>query len=247
MISQTTPAGLRPARRARSTAASVWPARRRTPPSRARSGKTCPGWTRSLGPRRRVDRDLDRVRAVVRRDAGRDALPGLDGHRERGAERRLVPVGHLAQPELVAALLGEAEADEAARVRDHEVDGLRRRELRGDREIALVLAILVVDDDDELAGTDVLDRLLDRREGILRTWRDHQTHARIVPGSSFSTYLARTSTSRFTGSPGARGAEGRHAPAYAARARSRTRPPGRRRSSARRRRLRSSPSRRSSA
>ena len=49
MISQTTPDGSRPASRARSTAASVWPARTRTPPSRARSGKTCPGWTRSCG------------------------------------------------------------------------------------------------------------------------------------------------------------------------------------------------------
>ena len=49
MISQTTPAGVRPARRARSTAASVWPIRSRTPPWRARSGKTWPGWTRSSG------------------------------------------------------------------------------------------------------------------------------------------------------------------------------------------------------
>ena len=50
MISQTTPAGLRPASRARSTAASVWPDRCRTPPGRARSGKTWPGCTRSCGP-----------------------------------------------------------------------------------------------------------------------------------------------------------------------------------------------------
>jgi hypothetical protein len=49
MISHTTPAGTRPASRERSTAASVWPARTSTPPSRARSGKTWPGWTRSCG------------------------------------------------------------------------------------------------------------------------------------------------------------------------------------------------------
>ena len=49
MISQTTPAGMSPASRARSTAASVWPARRRTPPCFARSGKTWPGCTRSCG------------------------------------------------------------------------------------------------------------------------------------------------------------------------------------------------------
>src|SRR3954468_4231037 len=49
MISQITPAGITPASRARSTAASVWPARSRTPPSLAFNGKTCPGWTRSSG------------------------------------------------------------------------------------------------------------------------------------------------------------------------------------------------------
>ena len=47
MISQMTPEGFRPARRARSTEPSVWPVRTSTPPSRARSGKTWPGVTRS--------------------------------------------------------------------------------------------------------------------------------------------------------------------------------------------------------
>src|SRR5271166_6336712 len=49
MTSQITPAGLSPARRARSTAASVWPARSSTPPARLLSGNTWPGWTRSRG------------------------------------------------------------------------------------------------------------------------------------------------------------------------------------------------------
>src|SRR5438309_5713617 len=47
VISQITPTGESPARRQRSTAASVWPARTSTPPSRACSGKMCPGLTRS--------------------------------------------------------------------------------------------------------------------------------------------------------------------------------------------------------
>ena len=53
---------------------------------------------------------------------------------------------------------------EAARVRRHEVDDLGRRELGGDDEVALVLAVGVVDDDDEPAVADVLDRRLDRGE-----------------------------------------------------------------------------------
>ena len=49
MISQITPDGLRPARRARSIAASVWPTRSSTPPRLAFSGNTWPGWTTSRG------------------------------------------------------------------------------------------------------------------------------------------------------------------------------------------------------
>ena len=141
MTSQTTPAGVRPARRARSTAASVWPVRSRTPPGFARSGNTWPGCTRSLVLRVRMDRDLDRARAVVRGDAGRHSLARLDRNGERGAERRFVVFGHRMEAELVAALAREAEADEPARVRRHEVDRVGRRELRGDDEVALVLAI----------------------------------------------------------------------------------------------------------
>ena len=183
MISQTTPAGIspraargRPRPRSGRSAAS-------TPPRRARSGKMWPGWTRSRGPDDGVDGDLDRVRAVVRRDAGRDALARLDRDGERGAERRLVLVGHLAQPELVAALLGQAEADEPARVRDHEVDGLGRRELGRDRQVALVLAVLVVDDDDEAAGADVLDRLLDGGERALGARVSGHRHGGMLPGA----------------------------------------------------------------
>src|SRR2546428_832556 len=49
ITSQITPAGYRPAIRARSTAASVWPVRTRTPPVRERSGNMWPGRARSLG------------------------------------------------------------------------------------------------------------------------------------------------------------------------------------------------------
>ena len=49
MISISAPAGCSPARRARSTAASVCPGRRSTPFWRARSGLMCPGRPRSQG------------------------------------------------------------------------------------------------------------------------------------------------------------------------------------------------------
>ena len=43
----------------------------------------------------------------------------------------------------------------------HEVDELGRDELGGAHQVALVLAILIVRDDDDLAVAQVLDRLLD--------------------------------------------------------------------------------------
>ncbi len=135
-----------------------------------------------------VDGDRDRVRSVGGGDAGRHSFPRFDRDGERRAEARLVPLRHLRQAELLAALAGEAETDEAAGVRGHEVDRLLRRELGGDDEVALVLAIGIVDDDDHPAGADVLDRFLDRRE---------LAHVR-----SRSTYFASTSTSRLTESPG---------------------------------------------
>ena len=49
MISQITPTGCNPARVIKSTAASVWPARFKTPPLRAISGLTWPGRLKSPG------------------------------------------------------------------------------------------------------------------------------------------------------------------------------------------------------
>ncbi len=50
MISHRTPDGVRPAIRARSTDASVWPARFSTPPRRARRGNMWPGTDEVVGP-----------------------------------------------------------------------------------------------------------------------------------------------------------------------------------------------------
>ena len=111
-----------------------------------------------------IDRHLDRVGAIVRGDSGGHAFPRLHGDREGGLEGGLVLGRHQVEAELVAALRREREADETVTLARHEVDVLRRRELRGKGQIALVLAILRVADDDHLAGADVLDRLLDGRK-----------------------------------------------------------------------------------
>ena len=49
-------------------------------------------------------------------------------------------------------------------MRRHEVHGVRGDELGGDAQVAFVLAVLVVDDDDEMSRADLVDRLLDGGE-----------------------------------------------------------------------------------
>ena len=172
MISQITPEGLRPASRATSTAASVWPARTSTPPSRATSGKTWPGETICSGPFDGVDRDRDGARAVGGGDAGGDALARLDRGGEGGFEPGAVGPAHRLQAELVDPLLGQREADQAAAVLGHEVDRVGRRHLGGDDEIALILAVLVVDQDEHAAVARLVDDLLGARHHAARCrWR----------------------------------------------------------------------------
>ena len=57
------------------------------------------------------------------------------------------------------------EADEPTAVRDHEIDRIGRDGRRRHREIALVLPILVVDDDDHPSGANRVDGLFHGREG----------------------------------------------------------------------------------
>src|SRR6185295_1593048 len=53
---------------------------------------------------------------------------------------------------------------EAAAVHGHEVDALGRDRVGGHGEIALVLAILVVDEDHHLAGADLIERAVDAHQ-----------------------------------------------------------------------------------
>ena len=84
--------------------------------------------TQIAGDRGRIDGDADRRRAILRADAGRhaEARARIDAHRVRGAILVGVALGHRRQAELVDALAGEGEADQSARLLDHEVDASRR-------------------------------------------------------------------------------------------------------------------------
>ena len=115
----------------------------------------------------RVDGRGDGARAVVRGDAGGDALARLDGDGERRAVARLVLARHVLEAQLRRALRRQRQADQAATMLGHEIDGVGRRHLRGDDEVAFVLAVLGVDQDDHAPVAQVLDDLVDRREEAL--------------------------------------------------------------------------------
>ena len=61
----------------------------------------------------------------------------------------------IVRPELRDALLGQRQADEPAPLARHEVDRLGRDQIGGHHQVALVLAILVVDEDHHPAGADL--------------------------------------------------------------------------------------------
>ena len=165
-ISHSTPAGSRPARRARSTVASVCPARRSTPPSLATSGNKWPGRTKSVGLLVGSTDRLDRAGPFRGRDAGlRRAM--IDRHRVSWC-----PAGPCwsrpsgAASSRSADLGQDRHAELAAAVRDHEVDDLGRDLFGGGDEIAFVLAVFGVDDDHYAAVADGLDGFFDGGKGV---------------------------------------------------------------------------------
>ena len=112
--------------------------------------------------RGRIDRDLDGDGAIAGGNARRhaEARRRVDRDRERRLVRLGVVLGHLGQPQGLATLGHEREADQAPGVRRHEIDRLGGDLLRSADQVALVLAVLVVRDDDELPRPDVRDPLL---------------------------------------------------------------------------------------
>ena len=186
-----------PASFARSIAASVWPARTRTPPSLAISGKTWPGLTSRRGPG--SGRWRPRPCAPGRAPRCRSyPFSRFDRDGEGGAVARAVVPRHGRQAQLTGPLAGDRQADQAARVHGHEVDLLRRGHLRRDYHVAFVLTVFRVDQD---AGRPcgLLDDVLDRRDGARRfAW---ERRFRPFPASAPRSG-ARTSISRLTLEPG---------------------------------------------
>ena len=113
-----------------------------------------------------IREETRRPRPIRRRDPGAHAVPRVpvhgDGH--RGAAERGVRGGLGVQLEAVAVDRRERHAEIPRRVARHEVDDRGRDLLGRADEVAFVLAVLVVDEDDGPAAAEVLQDLGDRRE-----------------------------------------------------------------------------------
>ncbi len=105
-----------------------------------------------------VDGEFDGSGAFVCGDAGGEAVAGMavDGDGEGRSPHGGVDGRLGVEVESVAVAFAEGEAEVSAGDGEHEVDGLGRDMLSGEDEVALVLAIFIVDEDDHLAVADVV-------------------------------------------------------------------------------------------
>jgi hypothetical protein len=103
----------------------------------------------------RIGEDADRLRAVLGADAGGDAVRGVDRNGEVGFEALAIVEDHAVEAQPRGAFVRDRRADQAAAKTHHEVDAFRRRLFRREDQVALVLALGVVDHDDRLARADV--------------------------------------------------------------------------------------------
>ena len=103
----------------------------------------------------------DRRGAVFGRDAGCRAVAVIDRNGKGGAVNRVVVGDHRRQMEPPSDLPGQRRADDAASMADDKRHLFRRGVDRGNDQITLVLAVVVIGDDDDLAGGECVDRLAD--------------------------------------------------------------------------------------
>ena len=111
-----------------------------------------------------IDGGEDGDGAVGGADAGGYAEAAVDGFGEGCAVDRGVDRGHERKVELVAAVFGEGQADQAAGVLSHEVDGFGGDFFGGHGEVAFVFAVFVVDEDDHAPLADFFNGFFDGGE-----------------------------------------------------------------------------------
>ena len=106
------------------------------------------------------------VAALLGRDAGGEPVTHVDRDRERGAERRIVERHHRIEAQASGLIARQRRADDSRRVADDEGHLLGRAQRGRDEQIALVLAVVIVGDDDDLAAGEGRDDGFDTFMGL---------------------------------------------------------------------------------
>ena len=105
--------------------------------------------------RPRIDCGQNRGRAIGRRNSGGHAAPRFDRDCERSAETRSVVGDWRRQMQFIATRFHQRQTNQATRMPHHEIDYFRCDFFRGANQIAFVLAIFVIDNDDHSSLTNV--------------------------------------------------------------------------------------------
>ena len=191
MISQITPAGVSPASRARSTAASVWPVRSSTPPAFALSGNTWPGCTRSRG-----EAAGSTATAIVRARSAAE-MPVVTPSRASIETVKAVSNGD----SFLAAIRSRPSSSQRS--------GVSARQISPRPSRAMKLIVSGVANSAAIVRSPSFSRSSSSQTITMRPARMSSIASSIVEKgpliarTSFSTYLATTSTSRLTALPGA--------------------------------------------
>src|ERR1035441_10997280 len=82
------------------------------------------------------------MRTVSRRNPCGYALARLDGLSKGRAKARRVLLRHGEEAQIIGALLGQSQADQASAEFGHEIDGLGSDKLGGQGQVALVFPVL---------------------------------------------------------------------------------------------------------
>ena len=112
------------------------------------------------------DSSTDGGDAISRRNTGRNTLRSFYGHGEGGLVVAGVGFHHHRQFELANPLVGQAEADDAGALADHQRHLFIGHGLGGENEVALVLPIFIVGHQHAASGTQGRQGCFDTGNGI---------------------------------------------------------------------------------
>jgi hypothetical protein len=107
-----------------------------------------------------------RIRTLLGRNPRRQSMTDIGRHSEGGAERRVIGRDHRSEVQPPRIVAGQRNADDAAAIADDERHLLGCAKRSGDDQVALVLAIVVIGDGDDLATGESLDGVCDGIEHV---------------------------------------------------------------------------------